>query len=101
MEWFFAGVFVVLAFGFLWGTVTAFIGYRNNYPVGSSFVWGFFLGLIGLIVVVMRKPLPAADRETVSPLLTGWVAGAYGVAILAGLWASWPARWWPWPQLFG
>jgi hypothetical protein len=45
----------------IWGAITAAIGQSKNYPVGESFAWGALLGIIGLIVVVCRKPaLPPA-----------------------------------------
>jgi len=45
----------------IFGVITAVIGQKKNYPVGESFLWGALLGIIGLIVVVVRRPrLPIA-----------------------------------------
>lgn len=51
----------MLFWGLLWGAISAIIGQRKNLSGGESFCWGFFLGLIGLIVVIAKRPgLPAA-----------------------------------------
>lgn len=52
---------LVLFWGLVWGAVSALIGHQKNLSTGGSFCWGFFLGIIGLIVVIARKPgLPPA-----------------------------------------
>lgn len=52
---------LVLFWSLLWGAISAFIGQRKNLSGAGSFCWGFFLGLIGLIVVIAKRPgLPEA-----------------------------------------
>jgi drug/metabolite transporter (DMT)-like permease len=50
-----------LFWGLICGAVCVAIGQSKNYPTTESFLWGFLLGLIGVIVMVCRKPaLPPA-----------------------------------------
>jgi predicted RNA-binding Zn-ribbon protein involved in translation (DUF1610 family) len=48
----------ILFFGLLWGVVCVLIAQRKNNPTGGAFCWGFFLGLIGVLIVAMSRPGP-------------------------------------------
>ena len=43
------GFIIILIVGVLWGALTNHMGNKKNIP--NCFWWGFFLGLIGVIVV--------------------------------------------------
>lgn len=52
---------VAMFWGLIFGAISSIIGQRKNLSGGGSFCWGFFLGIIGLIVVIAQKPgLPPA-----------------------------------------
>ena len=54
-------VFIFVFWGLLWGAVCVIIGQKKNLSAGGSFAWGFFLGLIGVIIVAAKAPeLPSA-----------------------------------------
>lgn len=45
----------------IFGAIAMVIGQRKNNSVGESFCWGFFLWIIGVIIVIFQKPgLPPA-----------------------------------------
>lgn len=52
-------ILVIVAWCCIWGVATQSIG--NSKGINGSFWWGFFLGIIGLIVVACMK-----DNSTVS-----------------------------------
>ena len=53
----------LLVYSLICGGVTYAIGTRKNFRKLPSFLWGFFLGIIGIIVVVLWKTgLPAPPQ---------------------------------------
>lgn len=48
-------LFFLLFWGLLWGVVCTLIAQRKNKPA-SAFWWGFFLGLIGVLIVAVSSP---------------------------------------------
>ena len=53
----------LLAYSLICGGITYAIGTRKNFRKLPSFLWGLFLGIIGIIVVVLWKPgLPAPPQ---------------------------------------
>lgn len=70
--YFIIGVIVSVIMGCIWGAVTAAINEHKGYDGG--FAWGFFLGLIGVIVVASRapyvRPQPVYKPMTIT---SGWV----------------------------
>jgi ABC-type branched-chain amino acid transport system, permease component len=46
-----------LIWGAIWGAISSVVGKNRGYNPGTSFLWGFLLGLIGFIVVIARKDL--------------------------------------------
>ncbi len=50
-----------ILFCLIFGAIAAAIGQKKNLSVGQSFALGAFLGIIGLIIVIFRRPgLPKA-----------------------------------------
>jgi hypothetical protein len=50
---------VVLGFIFwvlFFGAITAAIGQKENFPMAESFLWDALLGIIGVIVMIVRRP---------------------------------------------
>ena len=61
----------VILYGLIFGAISAVIGQRKNLSAGGSFAAGFFLGIFGLIMVIVQKPalppappLPACMRSS-------------------------------------
>jgi hypothetical protein len=51
----------ILVWCLIWGGVAVLIGQNKNLPQGECFAWGALLGIIGIIVVICKKPaLPPA-----------------------------------------
>ena len=46
----------VIPWVLIFGAIAAAIGQRKNFPVAESFLWGALLGIIGVIVVIVRRP---------------------------------------------
>jgi hypothetical protein len=46
----------VIFWALIFGAITAAIGQKKNFPVAESFLWGALLGIIGVIVVIVRRP---------------------------------------------
>jgi hypothetical protein len=54
--------FIIVA-GLICGAIAAAIGQKKNRSAGESFVLGAFLGVIGIIIVLVQKPgLPPAPE---------------------------------------
>lgn len=49
---------IILFWGLLWGVVCVLIAQRKDNSAEGAFCWGFFLGLIGVLVVALAKPAP-------------------------------------------
>jgi hypothetical protein len=47
---------LIIFWGLIFGCITLAIGQKKNFPAAESFLWGALLGIIGLIVVLVRKP---------------------------------------------
>lgn len=59
-----------LIWGAIWGAISSVVGKNRGYNPGTSFLWGFLLGLIGFIVVIARKDLtkdPGYDAQGYYP----------------------------------
>ena len=53
------GTIIIIAL--ICGAITAVIGQRKNIPASESFLWGAFLGVVGVVIVACMKPrLPDA-----------------------------------------
>ena len=51
----------LIVFCLIFGAITAAIGQKKNLPVAESFLLGALLGIIGLIIMIFRRPgLPKA-----------------------------------------
>ncbi len=51
----------IIVFCLIFGAITAAIGQKKNLPVAESFLLGALLGIIGLIIMIFRRPgLPKA-----------------------------------------
>jgi DNA-directed RNA polymerase subunit RPC12/RpoP len=46
----------VIVWGLIFGAITAAIGQKKNFPMAESFLWGALLGIIGVIVMIVRRP---------------------------------------------
>lgn len=44
----------IIILGLIWGALTNYMGNKKN--IDNCFWWGFFLGLIGVIVVAAKTP---------------------------------------------
>jgi H+/Cl- antiporter ClcA len=49
---------ISIILGLLCGIAGGLIYQSKNRPFTKGFCWGFFLGIIGLIVTIFKKPLP-------------------------------------------
>lgn len=46
----------LITWALIFGAITAAIGQKKNFLVAESFLWGALLGIIGLIVMIVRRP---------------------------------------------
>lgn len=67
---FLAMLFWVLIWCAVWGSVCALIAQAKHRSVKAGYLWGFFLGAIGLSVVALQAP---GNQPLPSPR-PGWVA---------------------------
>jgi uncharacterized membrane protein HdeD (DUF308 family) len=58
--------YYIYIFWIVWGIVGYLIGKEKNRAVEGA-LWGFFLGLIGIVIIVLRstKPLEEKKKEEV------------------------------------
>ena len=77
---------IYLVAGVVFGFWASSIGKKKGRSAGWCFVWGFFLGLIGLIIVLCLPKKPLKDEPlvvssppaAVAPSSTGSLKGAGG-----------------------
>lgn len=59
-----AGYFVG---GLFWGMISGFIYKDKGGSFEAGFVWGFFLGIIGVIIVSLQKDKSEKSKNSYSP----------------------------------
>lgn len=57
----------IAIWGIIWGIVTSHMNRKKGYGSLSGFLWGFFLGIIGVIIVALKddKNNPFMDKEAI------------------------------------
>ncbi|MGO9155336.1 hypothetical protein [Mycobacterium sp.] len=57
----FLNPWAIIVWCLIFGAIAAAIGQKKNLLVAESFLWGALLGIIGVIIVIFRRPgLPKA-----------------------------------------
>lgn len=73
-------LFWVLIWCSIWGSVCALISYAKHRSMKTGYLWGFFLGVIGLSVVSLQSagPRPPQPPSPLPPAPSGMVARRCG-----------------------